>query len=75
MNDNQKQLRKAEIESRFYPGESAKPAVEVSINGLHFRVQHIVVKRKCYDGFTTPTVQFKLNGKRISRTAAFAALA
>jgi len=75
MNANQKALFDAIWKSHFYPGANPAPAVEVEIDGKTFRAEHTAVNRKCYDFMPTPTLRLKLNGKRISREAAFALLA
>lgn len=72
---DQSALIRATAQSRFAPGQDAKPAVNVIIRGHVFTVRHVVVNRKCYDNFATPTLQIKVDGKRISRAAALAMLA
>lgn len=48
------------------PNESDKPEATLTIDGITYSVRYFRVNRKCYDGMTTPTAMFKIDGKRVS---------
>ena len=60
------QLLDLEHAARFLPHESDKPEATLTINNTTYAVRYFRVNRKCYDGITTPTAIFKINGKRVS---------
>lgn len=60
------QLLDLEYAARFLPDESDKPEATLTINNTIYSVRCFRVNRRCYDGMTTPTVMFKINGKRVS---------
>jgi hypothetical protein len=60
------QLLDLEHAARFSPDESDKPEATLTINDTTYSVRYFRVNRKCYDGMTTPTAMFKINGKRVS---------
>jgi hypothetical protein len=66
-----KRLYRAIAATKFYPGETSKPAVELNFGEHVVRMQCLIVNRKCYDGMPTPTLQVKLNGKRIAYKTLF----
>lgn len=74
MNEDQKRLLELEVKAHSYPGEDLKPAMSAEIAGHLFTVSSHIVNRKCYDFLPTPTAQFKMDGKRVSRQAAYDAL-
>lgn len=49
--------------------------VKIEIAGNTFEVSFHIVNRKCYDFEPTPTVQYKVNGKRIGGVKAYGLLA
>ena len=57
--------------ARYFPGERPVPPAHGAIGGRAFEVRFLEVKRCCYDGLATPTAMFKLDGRRVSRAAAF----
>lgn len=67
-----------ELESlrTFCQGDPIMPEPRTAIiNGMEFEVSYHLVNRKCYEHIQTATEMFKVNGKRISRSAAFKLLA
>jgi hypothetical protein len=66
--DNQKILTAAEIDAQYDP---LNPSRSITLNGHVITITYITVNRKCYDHNTTPTRQFKVDGKRVSRSSAY----
>ena len=64
-------LRDAEWDARPIVGGPPRPAQYRQIGGRNFGVRFIAVDRPCFDGLATPTVHFTVDGKRVSRTAAY----
>ena len=73
MNTTRKQLRDIDNAAFFFPGDNPKAATSVEIDGRVFSVQYHIVNRKCFDGFTTPTAMYKIDGKRVSRAVFYTA--
>lgn len=71
MNEAQKELIRAIVKAEFSEDKRA----DVELAGHQFSVCFITVNRKCYDFNATPTLQLKMDGKRIAKKAAFAVLA
>jgi hypothetical protein len=70
---NQQLLFAAELQASPHVGDDqVLPSVTVVINGHTITVSSHYVNRKCYDNLPTPTVMFKVSGKRVSRAAAYA---
>ena len=71
MNEAQKSLIGAIVKAEF----SEEKRADIELKGHQFSVCFITVNRKCYDFNSTPTLQLKMDGKRIAKKAAFAVLA
>jgi len=64
-------LRDAEWQARPIVGQRAKPPQYRQIEGRNFGVRFVLVDRPCFDHLPTPTVHFTVDGKRVSRAAAY----
>lgn len=62
-----KQLRDIDTAAMYWVGEAPKPEASAQYDGHTFSVKYNEVKRKCFDGFVTPTALYKVDGKRVSR--------
>ena len=71
--ENQKTLISAEVAAEYDRGDTGSNSRTVTINGQEITVSFITVNRKCYDNLPTPTRQYKINGKRVSRAVAMEA--
>jgi hypothetical protein len=64
-------LRDAEWNARPIIGAPSRPAQYRQIAGRNFSVRFVLVNRPCFDHLPTPTAHFAVDGKRVSRTAAY----
>jgi hypothetical protein len=64
-------LRDAEWLARPCIGQGTKPAQHRQIEGRNFSIRFVLVNRPCFDHYPTPTAHFTVDGKRVSRTAAY----
>ena len=71
MSRSQLKLLDLELAARSYPGESLKPALSTEIDGHMFVVAYHTTNRQCFDNLPTPTIQIKVDGKRITRKTAY----
>lgn len=63
----------AETSSRPAYGASANSQpVDVRVGEHVVTVSFVIVNRECYDGMSTPTVRFAIDGKRAKRADVYA---
>ncbi len=66
-------LVKLDVSARFEHGAEPIVAQSMQHEGKVFTVAYHVVNRKCYDGLSTSTASYKIDGKRVSKSVFYSA--
>jgi hypothetical protein len=75
LTEAQRELSRLSYEASVAMDKGEEASMTKEIAGHQFTVSYHVVNRECYDNLPTPTVMFKVAGKRVSRKAAYELLA